>query len=678
VAALACTCGVTRGQVPEPPPQAGNPDQPFGEWLRGAGIRYWSSEAAAKSARPSLSLQAEFAVLGPAPESAWITPTFSRDADAFCAAIKTEPGTTYYGIGVTAEPRPLAARRYSGDGVLPWVIGVLPDGRTFGAWADTTAPVEIDLTNGVMFRAGENFPVHVATADSPAGVAGALAIMTGWFELPPQWSLGYQHADPGLVNEAAIMTAAKGFRDRGIPCDTLWIGSPGLTVDGSAFPDLGRLCSELGVQGFRAMWSVPVLTDPAGAGSTPSETWVALLNGTTLRVSDPPRVLPDFTREATRRWWAEALAPLLQSGISGIGLEGEAPTFPRDARFAADESLGGPDGPSRYASVFATLAGRATREAFKAGRPDSRAFITGSAVSIGGQRHAGLWIDAQGMDDPALERSLRRIEAAAGSARFLVGMDVPGAPAGSDGAALVRWMGAAALMPMIRGLPGPGATCDPWAFGPAVEGTVRAALERRSRLMPFLYTAVFEAFRFDEPVVRPLAFEAPTDPALRGDPWRFILGGRVLVDVRPGRTPQERNPGIPGTWRRFETGAPDPALPAMFLRGGAILPLGPVSRCVDDVPLDPLELVVSLDEAGTAQGVLYEDDREGFRYAKNEGRIAYYTAERREGEVVVKMLRLDGGWHIAKRKLVVRVLLDDGSEATAEFRDGLETRVKLP
>jgi alpha-glucosidase (family GH31 glycosyl hydrolase) len=134
----------------------------------------------------------------------------------------------------------------------------------------------------------------------------------------------------------------------------------------------------------------------------------------------------------------------------------------------------------------------------------------------------------------------------------------------------------------------------------------------------------------------------------------------------------------PGPWRRITVGEPDPALPDLYLRAGSIIPLADPVQHHDERPVDPLTLLVSLDENGAAQGMLYEDDGDGFAYTRNAGRIAYYAAETRDGEVHVKMVRMDGAWTLPQRALVVRVILDGGVEARAEFRDGLTTRIRLP
>jgi alpha-glucosidase (family GH31 glycosyl hydrolase) len=46
----------------------------------------------------------------------------------------------------------------------------------------------------------------------------------------------------------------------------------------------------------------------------------------------------------------------------------------------------------------------------------------------------------------------------------------------------------------------------------------------------------------------------------------------------------------------------------MFVRGGAVIPLGPEMNYTNEKPLDPLSFMIYADEKGQAQTTLYEDD----------------------------------------------------------------------
>jgi alpha-glucosidase len=66
-------------------------------------------------------------------------------------------------------------------------------------------------------------------------------------------------------------------------------------------------------------------------------------------------------------------------------------------------------------------------------------------------------------------------------------------------------------------------------------------------------------------------------------------------------------------------------MPPLWVRGGAILALGPVVQWSDERPVDPLTLHVYPDESGHAAGELYEDDGTSYAYERGVWRWTRYT-----------------------------------------------------
>jgi alpha-glucosidase len=248
------------------------------------------------------------------------------------------------------------------------------------------------------------------------------------------------------------------------------------------------------------------------------------------------------------------------------------------------------------------------------------------------------------------------------------GPDIGGFDGNGDGAMFARWMGIGALLPFARGHTAKNTRAkEPWAFGPEVDRVSRMALERRYRLLPHLYTLFREASATGLPVARPLFFADPADPSLRAVDDSFLLGADVLVRARtsPGGPASATMPR--GTWRALrvvpgEQNEPD--LPELFVRAGAIVPLGPVLQWSDEKPLDALELVAALDADGRAEGVLYEDDGDGFGYRDGAYRLVSLLAER-SGDVVRVSARVaEGAWTLPGRPITARVLVE-GREVRA-------------
>ena len=237
-----------------------------------------------------------------------------------------------------------------------------------------------------------------------------------------------------------------------------------------------------------------------------------------------------------------------------------------------------------------------------------------------------------------------------------------------DPALFARWMGVGAFFPFSRGhaamTSGPQ---EPWAFGPDVESASRTALERRYRLLPYLYTVFREAAERGLPVMRPLFFLDPADPALRSEDQAFLLGGDVLVLPQLTEAADRTFPAVAGTWRELRlvdedvvADGADVAQPVLKVRPGAIVPLGRVVQNTTDALLEPLTLVVSLDENGVATGTLYEDAGDGFAYRDGDYLLTTYRAERQGDEVVVKVSEADGQRARPSRVVQVELLTDNG------------------
>jgi alpha-glucosidase len=256
--------------------------------------------------------------------------------------------------------------------------------------------------------------------------------------------------------------------------------------------------------------------------------------------------------------------------------------------------------------------------------PEKRPFVLSRANYMGGHRYGATWTGDNTLNWPHVEMSIPmtlnlacRGSPSRGPTWAVLSHD-------GDGEMYARWFGFGSLLPFARGHTQKGnIDKEPWAFGPQVEATVRRALERRYRLMPHLYTLFEEAHRTGMPVARPLFFADPADAALRDVNGAFLLGDNLLVsaDITKKRGGTHAMPS--GDWRRvdfpsFDGGrdSDDPDQARLFVRGGGIVPTGPVHEHFGDRPdqRDELTLLVALDEHGHAEGELYEDAGEGWGF----------------------------------------------------------------
>ena len=681
-------------------------------------VRFFESPEARAAAPPSVALERPFPALGPALADFDVSPAFDRVQGLPRVTIAIARGTSLYGTGEAAGPLRRNGRRtvcwnfdaYGYDDRTPhlyqshpWVLAVRADGSAFGVLFDTTARGVIDLARGIQFTgSGPPFAVIVIERDSPQEVVRALADLTGHMELPPRWALGYHQCRYSYFPDSRVRAVAGGFRERGIPCDAIWMdidymdGFRCFTFSPSGFPDPARLCEDLHGIGFRSVWIVdPGIKAEPGYGvfdsGTARDVWVERSDGAPYRGRVWPGacVFPDFTMRAARAWWGDQHHAFLARGMDGEWNDMNEPaifgvdskTMPLDNRHRADAELGGPGSHARYHNIYGMQMVRATREALLAERPARRPFVLTRANYIGGQRYAATWTGDNLADWSHLEDAIPMILNLGLSGQPFAGPDIGGFGGNGTPGLFARWMGFGALLPFARGHTGKGnISKEPWAFGPEVERICRLALQRRYRLLPYLYSVFREASVTGLPVARPVFFADPADPRLRDVDDAFLLGGDVLVRAHVQPDGVFERSGMPrGDWQRFDCGIGDTGerdLPDLYLRGGAILPLGPVIQHVDEKPLDPLELVIALDAEGHAEGSLYEDEGDGFGYREGRFRLSRYVAERRGDRVSVTVEGRSGALPAPARKVVARVLLA-GRQARGEADEGTPLEVQL-
>ncbi len=693
-------------------------------------VRFDADQKAKAAALPSFTLVKPLAGSGPVPAGFAVLPRFSVDGGKQVATITAEAGTSVYGTGEVAGPLLRNGRRvicwntdafgYGDDAPSlykshPWLFCVRADGTAFGVLADTTYKCEIDLrgvsTSGgdMVFRAdGPAFPVYVIERATPEELAVTLADLTGRIDMPPLWALGYHQCRYSYYPEARVREIASEFRARKIPCDVIWHdidymdGFRCFTWDKKHFPDPTKLNADLHAKGFHTVWMIdPGIKAEKGYfvydQGEAKDAWVKKPDGKTTYLGEvwPGMcVFPDFTRSDTRAWWSGLYKDFMKTGVDGVWNDMNEPavfntpdkskTMPEDNVHRADAEFGGPGPHARFHNVYGVLMVKATREGIMAANPGKRPFVLSRASHLGGQKYGASWTGDNTADWYHLESSIPMVLNMGLSGQPFTGPDIGGfngdGPSGEAGATMfARWMGIGTLLPFSRAHTAKGnIDKEPWAFGEKTEKTCREAIERRMMLLPYLYTLFHEASTLGTPVARPLFFADPRDPALRSEDDGFLLGDRVMVVAQcvPDRT---RVPVLPkGDWVKFTlpNDTKNADLPEMYLRGGAVVPVGPVVQFAGEKALDPLTLYAALGKDGKATGTLYEDAGEGFGYKQGEYLLTTYAVEKKGEEITVSVAKSEG--KMARPGRAVNfVIYTGGKMITGSGKDGQTSTLKL-
>jgi alpha-glucosidase/alpha-D-xyloside xylohydrolase len=161
-----------------------------------------------------------------------------------------------------------------------------------------------------------------------------------------------------------------------------------------------------------------------------------------------------------------------------------------------------------------------------------------------------------------------------------------------------------------------------------VEPICRKYLELRYRLMPYLYTTVREGYETGLPIIRALWLHYPDDAAAVTRGAEYLWGRDILVAPVTEKGATSRKLYLPrGVWYDFWTEAKteggreierpvDLATMPLYVRGGSIIPMGPVKQHTSEKVDGPLTLLVY--PGADAAFTLYEDDGLTFDYRRGE------------------------------------------------------------
>jgi len=184
------------------------------------------------------------------------------------------------------------------------------------------------------------------------------------------------------------------------------------------------------------------------------------------------------------------------------------------------------------------------------------------------------------------------------------------------------------------------------------------------------------------PLFRPLLLNYQDDENVLGIDDEFMIGDDLLVApiLKPDLT--ARLVYLPaGVWYDYWTGArqeggrmirveaPLETVP-MYVRGGAILPMGPEMNYVGEKPASPLEFQVYPDARGEASTLLYEDD--GLTEAYVQGTFRRTAATYRNNRI--ELAAPTGSFRPAARDFVfhrgksMARVVDDGAPHRLELR----------
>lgn len=686
------------------------------EVIVGDGIAKFVPKGFNLSQMPSFSLKAEPQEKGMLPSNWQLYPIVEKKKGHASAYLDVPQGTSLYGGGEVTGPLLRNGQSiklwntdsgaYSVDNGKrlyqshPWVMGVRPDGTSFGILFDTPYKAELTTTDErINFETeGELFRIFVIDRESPQAVIKGLAELIGTMPMVPRWALGYQQCRFSYTPASRVIEVADTFRIKRIPCDVMWMdidymdGYRIFTFNPQTFPDPAALNRDLHIRGFHSAWMI----DPGAKvdstyfvykSGTANDVWVKTAQGKEFHGDAWPGAcaFPDFTQPKTVRWWADLYKDFLDKGVDGVWNDVNEPqisntptgTMPEDNKHLGGDKI--PAGPHlKYHNVYGYLMVKASREGIMKVRPQNRPFILTRSNFLGGQRFAATWTGDNASWESHMTMSVPMILTLGLSGQPFSGADVGGFLFNPDADLFGRWMALGAFYPFSRGHACAGTiNKEPWAFGQKVEDVSRMALERRYVLLPYYYTLLHEASETGMPIMRPVFFADPKDTLLRAEEQAFLIGENLLV------VPEwAKNPALPkGIWRNLSLipgDDKDSYQAKLKIRGGAIIPTGKIIQNTNEKSLDPLTLLVCLDEKGEAHGTLYWDEGDNWSFKDGNYSFQHFTAIRTaDNKVQVKITQKKGKYITENNDMaIVKIITDKGIyQASGNLVEGIEVQL---
>lgn len=686
------------------------------EVIVGDGIAKFVPKGFNLSQMPSFALKAEPQEKGMLPSNWQLYPIVEKKKGHASAYLDVPQGTSLYGGGEVTGPLLRNGQSiklwntdsgaYSVDNGKrlyqshPWVMGVRPDGTSFGILFDTPYKAELTTTDErINFETeGELFRIFVIDRESPQAVIKGLAELIGTMPMVPRWALGYQQCRFSYTPASRVIEVADTFRIKRIPCDVMWMdidymdGYRIFTFNPQTFPDPAALNRDLHIRGFHSAWMI----DPGAKvdstyfvykSGTANDVWIKTAQGKEFHGDAWPGAcaFPDFTQPKTVRWWADLYKDFLDKGVDGVWNDVNEPqisntptgTMPEDNKHLGGDKI--PAGPHlKYHNVYGYLMVKASREGIMKARPQNRPFILTRSNFLGGQRFAATWTGDNASWESHMTMSVPMILTLGLSGQPFSGADVGGFLFNPDADLFGRWMALGAFYPFSRGHACAGTiNKEPWAFGQKVEDVSRMALERRYVLLPYYYTLLHEASETGMPIMRPVFFADPKDTLLRAEEQAFLIGENLLV------VPEwAQNPALPkGIWRNLSLipgDDKDSYQAKLKIRGGAIIPTGKIIQNTNEKSLDPLTLLVCLDEKGEAHGTLYWDEGDNWSFKDGNYSFQHFTAIRTtDNKVQVKITQKKGKYITENNDMaIVKIITDKGIyQASGNLVEGIEVQL---
>ncbi|MGP8245011.1 MAG: TIM-barrel domain-containing protein [Bryobacteraceae bacterium] len=544
---------------------------------------------------------------------------------------------------------------------IPFVVTNRGYGMIWDNPSKTTIEPGFNEQTKWISQVGNRVSFFVIAGKNTDEIYAGYAQLTGATPMLPKAAYGYIQCKQRYSSQDEVMAVAKGYRDRRLPADVMVVDWFYYTkmgqfdMDPAKWPDPAAMNRRLHDMGFQTMISVWPRFTPGSRyyDFLLRKGWLEhLADGTPTNGLPYDRAGSDIDTtnpEAARWYWNLIRDNLVSKGFDSFWADETEPDLPPNGSYFHI----GPG--TRYFDVYPLFHTAAIYDGFRRD-VDRRALILSRDAYLGAQRNGAIFWSSDIY--PTWDTLKRQIPtgldfAASGFAYWsndtggwqylpaehhpahsplLDPSDARDNVGGYDDypELYTRWFEYATFLPIFRAH-GSRLYNEVWSYGKQAEPILEQYLKLRYRLMPYIYSLGYRAYRTGAPFMRALFMDFPNDPqaAELGDEYMF--GPAFLVAPVTDQGATSRSVYLPAgaDWynywtdervhggQRITVDAPIDRLP-LFVRAGSIIPFGePILSTSQTQKLEKLRVYPGTDSDFT----LYDDDGRTYAYEKGGGRV---------------------------------------------------------
>jgi len=420
-------------------------------------------------------------------------------------------------------------------------------------------------------------------------------------------------------SQQEVLDIARTLREKKFPADVINLDVSWFTrdwgcdwqFDPGRFPDPQSMCRQLHDNGFRlSLWQQPYILKGTAPWKEACDKDLLAKNNVPFSFCGQYEAAPiDFTKPQAIDWYKQRLIkPLLEMGVDVIKTDFGEGLHP------AMQFAGG-TGHALH-NVYPLLYNKAAFEVTQEVHGEDNAMVWGRSAYAGSQRYPVQWSGDNASTFGAMQASLR-----GGLGYGLCGFtywsqDTGGFVGEPTDELMIRWTQLSIFQSHLR-YHGCYPFREPWQFSEDAQTILRQYLGYRYQLIPYLYSESIASARSGLPVLRPLVIDYQQDRTVHNLDDQFLCGHAILVAPVMRQDPKRTFYLPDGLWYNFFDKEPVPGnqwitrdcpldrIP-IWLKGGCIIPLGPVVQSTADLTdQTPLEFVVLLDQDMKSSGLFH-------------------------------------------------------------------------